>query len=71
MSIPTSQLIRENISTELQNYGADAHITNEVIEILDYCDMAIYASHACDITLQELYNKTVDIINKIESIKRK
>lgn len=71
LSIPTSQLIRENISTELQNYGADAHITNEVIEILDYCDMAIYASHACDITLQELYNKTVDIINKIESIKRK
>lgn len=71
LSIPTSQLIRENISTELQNYGADAHITNEVIEILDYCDMAIYASHACDITLQELYDKTVDIINKIESIKRK
>ena len=37
LSIPTSQLIRENISTELQNYGADAHITNEVIEETRKC----------------------------------
>lgn len=71
LSIPTSQLIRENISTELQNYGADEILTKDVIDILDYCDMAIYASQACDMSLQELYDKTVDVINKIESIKRK
>ena len=70
LSIPVSQLLRDNVATELINYGADNSLTKEVIEILDQCDMALYAPLLSGNQMTEIYNKTIGIINKIESIKR-
>ena len=71
LAIPTSQLIRDNIKSELSKYGADESLCEEVIDILNLCDMAIYAPQSATMQTQVVYNRTIDIINKIESIKRK
>lgn len=71
LAIPTSQLLRENIMTELSKLGADESLCGEVINILNECDMAIYSSQSTTIQVDEIYNKTIDIIDKIESIKQK
>lgn len=69
--IPTSQLIRDNVTLELSKYGADESLCADVIEVLNLCDMAIYAPQASSEQTKDIYNRTLDIINRIESIKRK
>lgn len=70
LSIPVSQLLRDNVAAELIEYGADDSLTKDVIEILDQCDMALYAPQSGGNQVAEIYNKTVRVINNIESIKR-
>lgn len=69
--IPTSQLIRDNVTLELSKYGADESLCADVIDVLNLCDMAIYAPQASSEQTKDIYNRTLDIINRIESIKRK
>ncbi len=69
--IPTSQLIRDNVTLELSKYGADESLCADVIDVLNLCDMAIYAPQASSERTKDIYNRTLDIINRIESIKRK
>ena len=69
--IPTSQLIRDNVTLELAKYGADESLCADVIDVLNLCDMAIYAPQASSEQTKDIYNRTLDIINRIESIKRK
>lgn len=71
LSIPTSQLLRENISLELSKHGVSEEIYNKIITILDHCEMSSYSPHISDDEVSDIYNDTVKIINEIESIKRK
>lgn len=71
LTIPTSQLLRDNIANELLKYGATESICNDVISILDECDMALYSPQTSEKAISYLYSKTESIINQIESIKTK
>ena len=71
LTIPTSQLFRDNIANELLKYGATESICNDVISILDECDMALYSPQTSEKAISYLYSKTESIINQIESIKTK
>ncbi len=71
LSIPASQLLRENVSAVLVEYGADESLTKSVIEILDECDMALYSPQSSENKIGDIYNKTVSVINNIETIKHK
>lgn len=70
LSIPTSQLLRDNILQELTIFGANEQLCHDVIDILDICDMALYSPQLSDKEISKIYNKTMTIINDIEAIKR-
>ncbi len=69
--IPVSQLNRDNISSELNNYGANTDLINDIIDILNECEMARYTPQKSDAAIESLYNKTSDIMNKLENINSK
>lgn len=70
LSIPVSQLSRDNIQNELTQYGANQDLTNNVINLIDDCEMARYASQSSS-SLQSVYDKATDIINNLENVKKK
>lgn len=70
LSIPASQLSRDNIQNELTLYGANQDLTNNVINLIDDCEMARYASQGSS-SLQSVYDKATDIINNLENVKKK
>lgn len=71
LSIPTSQLMRDNVTQELSKYGADESLSADVIDLLNLCDMAIYAPQTTTGQTKEVYHRALNIINSIESIKHK
>lgn len=71
LGIPLSQLSRENIVSELTNYGADAPLCDKVIGVLDQCEMARYAPNASQEQLEQIYAEATDSINQLETIKKK
>ncbi len=70
LSIQASQLNRDNISIELNNYGAEQKLINEFIEILDECEMARYTPVKTDEQIENLYNKISQAMNDMERIKK-
>ncbi len=70
LSIPASQLSRENISNELIAYGADENITGILIEVLDECEMARYSPAQSSEQIEGLYAKAIKVINIMENVKQ-
>jgi hypothetical protein len=70
LSMPSSQLSRENIASELSRYGADQQLTDRFIEVLDQCEMARYTPQLSDNQLENIYNAASSAISDMASIKR-
>ncbi len=70
LSIPASQLSRENILNELIAYGADKNLTDILIEVLDECEMARYSPAQSNEQIEGLYAKATNAINIMENVKR-
>lgn len=71
LGIPSSQLSRENISAELDKFGASEAIAENIIKVLDECEMARYAPTSSHQQLVDIFNLASDSINSLESIKRR
>lgn len=71
LGIPVSQLSRDNISSELTEYGANPELSEKFIKVLDDCEMARYAPAASQEQLETIYAEASDSINQLESIKNK
>ncbi len=71
LSIPASQLSRDNISSELEKYGASSELTESIIDILDECEMARYTPVKSEEQLDRLYQQASEAINQMENLKRK
>ncbi|MGL4779312.1 MAG: BatD family protein, partial [Bacteroidales bacterium] len=71
LSIPLSNLTKDNVEAELTRYGVDNETIQEVMHILNTCEFARYAPSQSGSTMSELYSEAVDVINKIESIIKK
>lgn len=70
LSIPASQLSRENVSNELVAYGADENMANTLIEVLDECEMARYSPAQSTEQIEGLYVKAINAINIMENVKQ-
>ncbi len=71
LSIPVSQLSKENIATELEKKGADAQIIAEMHNVLNECEFARYAPGDAGEAMDKVYNMSIEAISKLEnSIKR-
>lgn len=71
LSIPQSDLTKDNVEAELTKYGVDETLMSEFMEILNTCEFARYApSQALD-AMDKLYEQTVDAIGKMENTIKK
>ena len=71
LSIPVSQLSKENIVTELKNKGVNEAMTSGIMELLNEGEYARYAPGNTDATMDRIYSNAIEIISKMEnSIKR-
>ena len=71
LSIPVSELNKENISQELIKYGVDEKVVATVIAMLDKCEFAQYAPDLSDSNMNEIYDETSEIMDKLENTRRK
>ena len=70
MQLPLSELSRDNIAAKLRAYGADEPLIALVMEVMDTCEFARYAPSQSDEAMDRLYEETLDVIGKMENIKR-
>ena len=71
LSIPQSDLTKDNVETELAKYGVDESLTNEFMDILNTCEFARYAPSQASDAMDKLYELTVDAIGKMENTIKK
>ncbi len=69
--IPVADLTRANISEKLSERGMSPEDINNIISILDECEMARYTPDASLRSMQELYNETSKEMDSLESLKKK
>lgn len=68
LSIPTAELNKQNIAEILRSKGADEALVKEVNDVLSTAEFARYAPSAAG-SMQDLYNATESLINKLEDTK--
>ena len=66
LRIPVSELSKENVSTGLQNQNVPEPMIQQFIDTIDSCEFARFSGSAAD-SNNELYQKGIDIISKLEN----
>lgn len=69
LAMPTSQLTRDNVSSNLQAYGAPQELTDKFISVLDQCEMARYAPSSAEGAVEAIYRTASEAIDQMESLK--
>ncbi len=71
LSIPVSQLSKENITVELEKRGVEEPLVNELHTVLNEGEFARYAPGDAGAAMDKVYNMAIAVISKMEnSIKR-
>lgn len=70
LSIAPSQLIRDNIASQLENYGASQQTAESVLTVLDECEMARFTPNHSDQEVAKLYDEAVAAIRSLEDVKK-
>ena len=71
LSMPVSQLSKDNIEEELQKHQVSDKLIKEFINNLNECEFARYAPGNQDEKMDKIYSSAIDVISKMEnSIKR-
>jgi hypothetical protein len=70
LSIPQSNLTKDNVEAELMKYGVDELLIREFIDILNNCEFARYAPSQAP-EMSALYKLTVDAIGDMENTIKK
>ena len=71
LSMPVSQLSKDNIEEELQKHQVSDELIKEFINNLNECEFARYAPGNQDEKMDKIYSSAIDVISKMEnSIKR-
>ena len=71
LSIPVSELSKDNINAELEQYGIDDQLRRESIELIDKCEFAQYAPELASDNMNAVLDEAANIIDRLESVKRK
>lgn len=66
LNIPVVKLSKDNIAVELTNHGVDEKTIQEFTNLLGDCEFARYAPSASNITVADVYDRTVSLMNKME-----
>ena len=68
LTIPLSELSRENVVQELKSYGATEELVSKIINIIDLCEFAQYAPSQNNETMDKLYKDSVEVIGEMENV---
>lgn len=71
LTIPVSELNRENVVNELLKYGISQELGNHIIELLDKCEFARYAKAEDGGDMSDVYNEACDYIDQVENTKKR
>ena len=71
LSIPGSELNKDNVQAELEAYGVPAGITARTLALLDKCEFAQYAPELAGGDMQPLLDEAAAVMDALESVKRK
>lgn len=71
LSLPLSELTKDNVEAELNKYGADNELITRFMEILNTCEFAQYAPSQSEKAMDDLYESTVNAIGKMENTIKK
>ncbi len=66
LNIPTIELSKENVKSRLQALNISKDNIEEYIKLLETCEIALYAANP-DKNMQEVYNKTAELLTKVET----
>jgi hypothetical protein len=67
LNIPVSNLTKDNVEAELTKYGAKEELISQFRHILNTAEFARFAPSQGHEAMDELYNSTVEVINKMEN----
>ena len=67
LSIPVSQLSKDNIEAKLTNYGVQEALIAEFIGVLNECEYARYAPGNENEAMDKVYSASVEVISKMEN----
>lgn len=67
LSIPVSQLSKDNIEAELTNYGVQEALIAEFIGVLNECEYARYAPGNENEAMDKVYSASVEVISKMDN----
>ena len=67
LSIPVSQLSKDNIEAELTNYGVQEALIAGFIGVLNECEYARYAPGNENEAMDKVYSASVEVISKMEN----
>ncbi len=70
LSIPVSELDKENIQVELQNYGVDDELQQATLSLLDKCEFAQYAPELAGTDMAPVLDEAATLIGRLENVKR-
>lgn len=66
LNIPVSKLSKDNIASELAGHGVDEKTIGEFTALLGDCEFARYAPAISGVKVEEIYDRTVNLIDKME-----
>ena len=71
LSIPVSELSKDNINAELERYGIDVSLRQASMDLIDKCEFAQYAPELASGDMNAVLDEAADVIDRLESVKRK
>jgi hypothetical protein len=71
LNIPLSRLTKETIESQLMDFNVNEDIRKEYMDILKTCEYARYAPGDASQAMDELYDKTMNVMNKMENTIKK
>jgi hypothetical protein len=71
LNIPQVKLTKDNVESELRQYGVGDELIKEFMDILDTCEFARYAPSEGPNAMDKIYDMTEDAIGKMENTIKK
>ncbi len=70
LGITASQLTRDNIAGRLTDYGLTQERTDDILDVLDRCEMARFTPAGSDQEMADIYSKASDAVAAVENVKK-
>ncbi len=66
LNIPVAELSKDNVKAAMEQHRVDATLVDEFTGVIDDCEFARYAPSAAGSDMDALYNRAVEVIDKMQ-----